>query len=265
MRLIVGSVFTSCNKTPDWLRLQLRFLDKTTDNFEHAVFINGNIDHSVFQQSTIIGSSLEEKSDSPDGKAQSRNHSIGLNAILSYFRDTPADAYLLLDSDCFPVYPNWLNVLIKKMRSTRDYKPQIAAAVRFENLDAFPHPCAMFIPAEAIQEPWIKLDLGKGKTLLQTEIEDNGCSIPMNKVYPLLKSNMFCYHPMFATVYNHMFYHHACGSRDMMPRSVMRGYFDHYIPEDQHVMIKNRLFRRLLADPDGYIDKLMNTATKSFL
>ena len=256
MKLLVGSVFTSGEKTGKWLELQRRFLERTTAEFHHAVFLNGPVDRSLFRRSEIVGTHHEDRTLAANGEGQGTNHAHGLFALLEYFRSRRAENYLILDSDCFPIYPGWLDSLLGKMNSTPDYRPQIAAAVRIENLDVFPHPCVMLIRGEAIHENWLNLGVGRTRTLLQAPIEDNCCSIPLEKCYPLLRSNVHSHHPMFATVYNHMFYHHACGSRDLVPRCVVAGYYDHYIHREEHIRIKNGLFDRLIADPEGYIAKL---------
>ena len=261
MKLLVGSVFTSGDKTAKWLELQMRFLERTTQEFRHAVFLNGPVDRSLFRNSEIVGTHHEDRTLAVDGEGQSGNHANGLFALLDYFRSHRAENYLILDSDCFPIYPGWLEVLLRKMQAAPDFRPQIAAAVRTENLDVFPHPCVMLIRGDAIRERWLNLGVGRNRSLLQTPVEDNGCSIPLEKCYPLLKSNVYSHHPMFATVYNHMFYHHACGSRDLMPRCVLQGYFDHYIPFEENVRVKNELFERLIADPEAYLAKLTGAPT----
>lgn len=249
-KLIVGSVFTSGAQTERWLSLQMKFLRQTTEDFVHAVFLAGDVRREMFAESEIIGTHPVDKVSAP-GCEQSGNHAIGLAALLSYFRATRADNYLVLDSDCFPIMP-WQEHLLRKMGAKR-----IAAAIRTENLDVFPHPCAIFIRGAAIHEPWMELGMGRNVNLLGHPIDDNGCSLPMAECYPLIKSNVHSPHPFFGTVYNHMFYHHACGSRNLMPRSVLSGYFDHYLTDEDHERAKQAMYRQLCADPDRYIDGLL--------
>jgi len=134
---------------------------------------------------------------------------------------------------------------------------RFAAAVRTENLDIFPHPCVFFVRGSAIHEPWVNLGMGRNQNLLGHQINDNGCSLPMVECYPLIKSNVYAPHPFFGTIYNHMFYHHACGSRELMPRSVLAGYFEHDLTDEDHECAKNTMYRQLVANPDGYIDGLL--------
>jgi hypothetical protein len=103
-KLVVGSVFTSGARTERWLALQMKFLRQTTECFVHAVFLAGDVRREMFAESEIIGTHPVDKVSAP-GCEQSQNHAIGLEAILRYFRATPADNYLVLDSDCFPVLP----------------------------------------------------------------------------------------------------------------------------------------------------------------
>jgi hypothetical protein len=256
MELLVGSVFTSGEKTVQWFELQTKFLKKTTRNFRHVVYLNGQINHKIFQGSEIIGSTKNDETKSSNGLEQSNNHSLALQSILNYFRENCYDNYLILDSDCFPIYPNWQDILLEKMSRAKDYAPSFAAAVRTENLDVFPHPCVIFMRGNIIKESWVNFTLEESTTLLRTKIVDTCCGLPMDRCYPLLRSNVFNPHPVFAAIYNHMFYHHVCGSRNMMPRAVLQGYFDHYIHPGVNELIHDELFRNLVKRPAHFINSL---------
>lgn len=252
--LIVGSVFTPGDRTETWYKLQIQFLKKTTKNFKHFVFLNGKIDQSIFNESEIIGSSPNHALNIMNGTAQSSNHLIGLNSILSKFRNTNGDNYLFLDSDCFPVMNNWLPTLLNLMSKKNK---SIAAPIRTDNLDLFPHPSALFVKRDALHKQWFDLSLGTVVNLMGTSINDVGGKLPLKECYPLLRSNYFNAHPIFGAIYGHMFYHHTCGTRPkgMLTRGIMEDTSSHYI--DKHWEIEEVLFNKLKNESEVLIDKFL--------
>ena len=126
MKLLVGSVFTSHKKQKNFYDLQIKFLKKTTKDFHHIVFINGKSEY-YFKHSETIGNHLDYQT-----IGLSKSHSLGMDSIIQFFREHPADNYLLLDSDCFPILNNWQEILLSKM-----HEKKFAAPVRFENLETF--------------------------------------------------------------------------------------------------------------------------------
>ena len=255
--LIVGSVFVSGERTKTWYQLQIQFLKKTTSNFKHYVFLNGDIDESIFTESEIVGHYNESAVKILDGSAQSNNHLIGLNAILAKFKTVNAHNYLILDCDCFPILDNWMPTLVDTM-SSKD--KSIASPIRTENLDIFPHPSALFMTKAALQSNWMDLSIGSKFNLMTNEIHDVGAKLPLKECYPLLRTNYFNPHPIFSAIYGHMFYHHTCGSRPkgMHTRGINEG-ASYYVKN--HWAIEEILFERLQDNPEKLINKLLGDYT----
>lgn len=248
--LIIGAVHSQCPRFEMWANLQHDFISENTSNFEYVVYTNGHVDQSCFKCKVIGGEDYTATS-SQTGLEQSNNHFHGLNVILNYFREHKAAYYLLLDSDCFPINPNWQDILIKQMAR---WSKDIAAPLRFENLDVFPHPCAFFMSHEALHSDWFNLGVSPNKNLLGQDIKDVGCKVPVERCYPLLKTNTISPHTNFSIIYSHLFYHHTCGSRSLLTRSINSGYYRHIVKNSsEHWNIEEKLYNRLVENPQEYI------------
>ena len=255
-KLIIGSVYTSGEMSEFWYETQMNFIEKYTSNFEHVVFSNNsNVD---FRKSKVIGRYYKDETNSENGTDQSRNHALGVKRIFDYFRKNPHRNCLLLDCDCFPVAEEWEKKLLLQVAKAKYYRPKIAAPIRVENLDMFPHPCAMFFVRNSIKEDWVdKFFSGGNKTMIQQKIVDNGCGYPLEFCYPLIRSNTVNLHPFFGAIYNHLFYHHGAATRSLMPRVVRQNYFGHYMEEEEHEKIKNEITERVKKDPEKLMKLLM--------
>lgn len=240
--LLVMSVFAKTDRNPDWVNLQYRFLDRTTPSYDHVVSLH-MADRSLFRRSTILRS-IHAK------RCASRIHGRLLQGLLDYARKTAYDYYLFLDSDAFPVADNWLVSLVSKMGDR-----SFAAPVRTENLDLFPHPSCFFVRAKDIHRKELDFRVGRSINLLQQQVEDTGCRLPLRMCYPLLRSNVYNPHPLLAGVYGNLFYHHGCGSRRFAMRSTFyHDYFNRLEPD--HETIEDSLFLALTSDPDSFLCRL---------
>jgi hypothetical protein len=243
--VLVASVFASSPRNETWLHLQRSFLRQTTASYDHAVYLNHCDWSDSFRESLIIGSRSEKTRTGP-GK-QSADHAAALTEVFRYFRDHPDYSYyLLLDSDCFPVRRGWLRLLVRRMK-----RFQFAAPIRSENLEDFPHPCALFLTKAALERPW-NLAVTPGRNLLGKPFVDLGCSLPTEGWYPLLRTNVYNPHPVLAAIYKHLFYHHGAGSRQLYFRA--ERYYDHI---DDHARVEAEIYARLVADPAKFISDLM--------
>lgn len=251
-KLLVGSVFVPHERTSFWYKLQIEFLKKTVKNFRHVVCVNGHMDHGLFSESKVITASNEHCCNAIDGLDQSKNHFKGLSALVNYFRNSRSEDYLILDSDCFPVMESWHDCLKSKMGDLK-----FAAPYRVENLDCFPHPCAFFIRGKHVHDEELNFVPSEVRSLIGKDVKDVGCGIPTDNCYPLIRSNFVNLHPVFSAIYNHMFYHHGCGSRSLLTRSILHGYFDHYLDEDFHLYKMENLINQLEDNSQGFIDLLM--------
>ena len=247
-QLLVGSVFGPTERSRTWLKLQRQFLSKTTDSYDHVVFLNGH-DASLYRGVKVIGRLAEN----PAARGRHLPHVIGLQALLAYFRSHPYQHYLILDSDCFPIVPGWLDHLNSMMELVGQ---QIAAPFRTENLDIFPHPCAFFVKGKAVHDPRINFRPRLIRNLLGTKCADPGPAIPRTLCFPLIRSNARNPHPIFSAVYHHLFYHHGCGSRPTAGRVIKLGYVDHIVSPSAHRRIEQRLYHRLVKDPAAFISWL---------
>lgn len=219
-KLLVMSVFGK--ESASWHQLQQRFLNKTTTNFEHAVYLN-NLDH--LDGCTIVGS---EKTDA-DGKLQ---HYRGLLNLLDYARSGVYRGWLVLDCDCFPIHPRWESILSAKAKN--------ASIVRFENLDTFNHPSAVYCTDGRLDFKISNITNILGETF--SELHACGTDF-----FPLIRTNRLNKHPVMAGVYYDLFYHHCAGSRKFFTRSC-RYYQKPPI----------NLEAEMRTDPDSFIDSLVS-------
>lgn len=248
MNVLIASVHTATQRSKTWIDLQKKFISETTADYRFAIYCNG-VSPDNFENTEIIGynKSLPKLSQHEHGKAspQSFHHCHGLNEILSFFRSNKADHYLILDSDGFPTEKGWLSKLKK-----RAINYEFAAPIRTENLDCFPHPCALFIKStEALQK--IDFHVSTSKSLSGNSVEDVMPNLQL-PCYPLVRTNKVNLHPIFAAMYGNLFYHHGCGSRFAGTRATSFGAYE----EMDHTKIEEWIYKSLKRDPEALIDKL---------
>lgn len=244
--LAIATVFSPSSRNPMWYQLQKRFINRTTGvPFDYRIVLNG-VDPAGFDTGDVL-------------LVNERNigHGEALMQLIDYFREHRYQAYLILDSDCFPVMAAWYHHLRRQMRR---FNRAIAAPIRIENLDLFPHPCAFFLLDEVIDDPRIDFRMVKScKTLLQGEVNDVGCAMQAmsDTLLPLLRTNVINVHPVAAAVYHHLFYHHGSGSRRFQFRILDHfHYYDHWFNNKQE-SYGDALYRALILDPEKFIDRLM--------
>lgn len=240
--ILVCSVYGATPRNATWYRLQRKFLNHTTpQGYDMAVVLN-DVPRSLFDPDVTI----------VDDRSRNHGHCEGMQRLLDYCRSTKHEQYLFLDSDCFPVWSNWASILCAL---TRKFAVEFAAAIRVENLDVHPHPCAFFASREGISAKGFGFEYRKGRDLLGNELMENQFS--EIKSLPLVRSNVVSPHPVWASVYHHLFYHHGAGSRVARTRSTAAGYFDHYLDPDEHQRIEGELFQELQAEPEAFIGRLL--------
>ena len=245
-RIRIASVHGPSPWNRQWLALQDDFLRRCGEGveIEFGVFLNGTDLDVAGTQASIIGRS-----------AHNLGHAAALQEIFEHFRTDwrGADGYLLLDSDCFPIRPRWLHELVALMAR---HRKSFAAPVRFENLEPYPHPCALYIDGAALDDPRLRIDGStSADNLLGAPVKDVGAGLlPIRgDLLPLLRSNLRNPHPIAAAVYNHLFYHHGAGSRAFAFRAIDKfGYYAHWREQDDPAEA-DALLQALFADPDGFI------------
>ena len=247
-KLLIVSIFAPSDFNRQWYSLQKRFISKNTKiPYEFKVVLNG-CDRGAFEETDILYANNDNI-----------GHSHALKQVLDYFRSVSCDAYLILDSDCFPVWDGWHEVLFEQMRK---FNKIIAAPVRVENLDLFPHPSAFFILAHGIHHPKINFDVMQITNLLGGAVADVGGGMQNTigqLLMPMLRTNVVNVHPIAAAVYHHLFYHHGAGSRDFDFRILKRyDYYGHWHSSGDKEAQGSQLINSLLSDPEDFIDRLMN-------
>jgi len=236
----------------DWWQIQREFVARNTENYDFGVFLHNVEDESPFEGHKIIG----RKFDPLLFALPEMFHEI-----YHYFRRHRYKNYLLLDSDCFPVKPGWLDCILKLM-GDRWY----AAPVRTENLDTTPHPCALFVRGEHVGKHLFyfrRPSVGRVTNLLGEEIQDIGTGFKTEVgggqvFFPLLRSNHLNVHPVLAAVYGDLFYHHGGGSRrtkeGQEPYFRSTFYWDKIVPHRYEAGLD--AYERLAKNPRRFVNKL---------
>jgi hypothetical protein len=236
-KLLVCSVFAGSELDGFWLELQRQQLSATVGEFDHAVYLSHRADQTLFKQSVTVGTS------SPGDKWEHRD---GVRALTDYCHQHPAySGYLLLDSDAFPIVSDWKGTLDYCLKR---FNKSYAAAIRVENLDTFPHPCVAY----ARDPHSIRFIYRTTLTLLGQSVTDLSGSA--YDFFPLLKTNRKSLHPIIATIYFDLFYHHGAGSRSFSSRAINAGYYDQILTRSCNT--SDELYELLRKDPQGFIASL---------
>lgn len=231
MKLLVGSVYIDHPRSHAWYDLQMKYLNLTTDNFEHIVCTGGRDD--LYRRSKVI--KIQSKPGQP-------GHILGLNTIIHHFnRHTEYDHLLLLDSDCFPIQNLWQYNLDKAMG---DF--DVAAVVRYENLDTFAHPCVFYVRRQAAKN--LNFAMLKQTNLVGFPYEDTSSNV--TRFFPLIRSNTVNYHPILFGVYWDCFYHHGAGSRNLS----FRLFYSYYNKDKNVSAMEEEKFKELVKNSDKFID-----------
>jgi len=247
-KLLIMTVYAPSELNEQWYQLQKRFIRKNTLIPYDFKIITNNVNKSIFQDDEIY-------------KVNEENigHPAAIEQMLEHMRKQNIyDSYLILDSDAFPVRPGWHDILDQQMTY---FDKNIAAPIRYENLDIFPHPCFVYMNKKGVNNPKVNFNYTKVKNLMGDMINEVGgamCEVA-NEVLPMLRSNRINLHPMAAGIYHHLFYHHAAGSRGFNFRVIKEyDYCNHWIDGKTQEEYGRQLFNTLIQDPDHFIDKLMH-------
>jgi hypothetical protein len=230
-----------------WRDLQLLFLKRTTDDFDYALWLS-RLDRSDFEKTAIIiGENHEERPKGIDCR-------IGVETMLHFCKNSPGyEAYLILDSDAFPVRKNWRDLLLCKMGDKK-----YASPVRTELLDTFASHCAIFIKAEHIHDSYPISPSEDYHNLKGDKVIELGTAMPLNREdhFPLIRTNKYNMHFLLGAIYFDMFFHHGGGSRKPVTRTCV--YHDHIYDPNDLCRIEADMFDRLQTDPVGYIELLQH-------
>lgn len=279
-KLLVGSVYASSSKQQqEWYQLQLAYLQATTQNFDHVVFVNSSDASAFVDKANVIGT----LSDDPLHMHDSSVHLNGLISLHKYFRSVQNeyDSFLFLDSDAFPIRKNWEKVLSEKMVGrccpTAEEK-EIAVIVRPELCEFRWHASVLFATRAGLNKLEFRFSkmnyldaLGKdflGHSEHDIHINYQEASL-RDKVFPLLRTNQHNLHFVACGVYYDMFYHHTFGTgrgqkqsrpdkyrltpHDSLRHGGKYGYGDFYV--DPAYPYK-AFYEDLMANPSVFINKL---------
>ena len=249
-RIRIASVYGPSPWNREWLMLQDEFLRRCSSGIDIVlgIYLNGADVDTGGTQAEVIGRSPENI-----------GHGRALQEVLAYFRGAwrGADGYLLLDSDCFPIRPDWQQALTGLMSR---HGKQYAAPVRFENLEPYPQPCALYFDGKALDDPLLQFqEDALAHNLLGYPVRDvgGGMSALGDALLPLVRTNVYNPHPIAAAVYNHVFYHHGAGSRAFGFRAVNKyGYYNHWRQEPS-AGEADALRQALFADPERFVSSLL--------
>lgn len=249
-KILITTVYAPSEYNEHWYKLQKHFIKKNTlVPYDFKVIVN-NINSDLFEDDEIILVNNENI-----------GHPEGVDQIFSYMREQEQQekysGYLLLDSDAFPVGIGWHEILDEQMAR---FNKTIAAPIRYENLDKFPHPCVVYMNTDGINNLGVNFNYAKVKNLMGDMIEEVGGLMPevSDQVLPLLRTNRVNLHPVAAGIYHHLFYHHGAGSRGFDFRLLkMYEYYNHWIDNNSQPDYGVQLMNALVNDPDSFIDKLM--------
>ena len=240
IQIHIITIFSPSAMNSLWLKLQRQFLEETTKiPYRYSVYLNG-CDEKLFSDVEIIG--RQKYTYEPRGF--SYNHVQCLQKLISKI-DQSCEYFLLLDSDCFPITENWHQILNRKMS---EFGFDQASPIRFENLDTFPHPSAMFFNKNGINN--FNPTILETMNLLGKKCQDTSCKASF---FPLLRTNRVNVHPICAAIYYDIFYHHGAGSREISFRSTD---VDRYYEYPNHRDWAAEATRQLIEDPHRLINRL---------
>lgn len=246
-KILIMTVYAPSDYNHYWYKLQKDFIKKNTVIPYDFKIITNNVDSEMFEPGEVVISN-----DSNIG------HPKGIRQIIDYMKESnDYSSYLLLDSDSFPIRHGWHEILDKQMLKLNKC---IAAPIRFENLDLFPHPCSVYMHQDALSKSLINFDYAKVKNLIGDEIDEVGGNMlsVIDDVMPLMRTNRVNLHPVAAGIYHHLFYHHGAGSRGFDFRLLLKyEYYNHWVDNEGQPDYGEQLMRALVNDPDGFIDKLI--------
>jgi hypothetical protein len=241
MKVCIASAHVQCQRVHLWRELQQQFISRCTSwDYEYYVIANG-VDPGAFDATGVAH--ISEKV----------SHSECIAEILKIWVQSDADFFLLLDSDCWPIRKGWEDLLAGKLGDNH-----FTAPIRTENLDLFPHPCAVFLPKDHLYD----LDFGSERNvnLLGEYVNDVGGALHLEHCFPLLKTNYISPHPVYASIYGDVFYHHCAGSRGAGVRCA--GYYRHMISLAQQRKIYDKVTQQLKNDPVSFIDALRGVESR---
>jgi hypothetical protein len=200
--LVIGTVLSEDESAAKWYEIQTRFIKNNTQDVNYEFVV------AASEKFNYLDGKWVQKADS--------SHVGGLKSLNDYFLTTNASYFLYLDSDAFPIRPNWFSKLKSLLFK---YKKDYAAPVRCENLECFAHISFLFLRANYFKLMSSKiLECCPSITFsFANNFGVNKCGpgsrLPVEDLFPLFRSNITSPHPSLYSVYYGLVYHHGGGSR----------------------------------------------------
>ena len=270
------------------LDLQLRYITSTLGGYDYTVYAAAN---RLQPELRVVLESTPHVKIVPlprfDGEG-SHEHAFYLDLLLHHAADDGCTHLTAVDSDSFPVLPDWPEVLLRRMGRAR-----LAAVLRAESRDTWlPHPCGLFMERSFLLEHAPRMYPVKSERLanasFQEFLTETGQRIDTGIGYgyrlwkskepwlPLTRSNRHDPHFLMAGIYGGIFFHLGGSSRrpwfylDSQTRLSLRiGAAVSKIPivwrlgpwlEERYVESNRRIFAKiqgsLRSDPDRFLSSL---------
>lgn len=215
------------------LDLQLRYIAATLEGYEYTIYAGANRLLPDLRRTLEVAPhvkivSLPRYEGNPAGAPSieaSIEHAFYLDLLLREATNDGCTHLAAVDSDSFPVLPDWPNVLLQRMGSMR-----FAGVLRSENLDTnLPHPCGFFMTRSFLLERGPRLFPPTSEIFSSTSFReflketaqrtDTGIGyghalwVSKEPWLPLLRSNQRNLHFLMAGIYGDIFFHLGASSR----------------------------------------------------
>lgn len=270
------------------LDLQLRCIARTLGGYDYTVYAAANrLDPEL--RSHLEGAPRTKVIALPRFEGEgSVEHASYLDMLLRRAADDGCTHLAALDSDSFPVLPDWPEVLLRRMDRIR-----LAAVLRAENRDTWlPHPCGLFMERSFLLEHAPRMFPPESERLSDASFQqflretgqrtDTGIGYgyalwkAKERWLPLVRSNRHNVHFLMAGIYGDVFFHLGASSRrpwfymDSKTRLSLRiGPAIKKVPilwrlgpwlEERYIASNRRILERIVAslrsDPDRFLSRL---------
>lgn len=229
-----------------WPELQLRQIRRfTAPGYRVVVFGNGILP----EHAAILRAHPEVELHLPNKGKPPRMPPWALRNWLVRQTQRRFRYLVMLDSDAFPIAPDWLPHYLGMLDASRP----LLAVQRLENKSDFSHPSFMAFTSESWREH--RFDYSP------VQVRDAGAAISAEVLqagldwHRLLRSNRWNPHPLTAGIYDNRIYHHGAGSR--LPKfRVNKETRDDEAVWQREVELHRGLMDLLFSDCDGLMERL---------
>ena len=270
------------------LDLQLRFIERTLEGYDYTIYAAANRLLPELRRRLQVAPRVQIVSLPRFDGDGSFEHAFYLDRLLRQAVDEGCTHLAALDSDSFPILPDWPTILLRRMDRLR-----LAAVLRSENLDThLPHPSGLFMDRSFFLEHGPRMfppkseifsDASFRKFLSETgQRKDTGIGYgyalwnSKEPWLPLRRSNRRNAHFLMAGIYGDVFFHLGASARrpwfyfDYKTRLLVRvGPAFGKVPvlwrlgswlEERYIASNRRTLATisdcLRSDPDGFLSRL---------